>query len=474
MADQLLFVVDDDPNLRRILTVLLEARGYRVQALESGKQCLERLDENPAVIFLDMIMPGLNGIETLKKLKRAGKEIPVIMLTSVDDVETAVEVIKLGAYDYMVKPYDEARLITSLAKAIEQNALVKKVRHLEGELKGLHDLQGIVGKSAAIQKVLEKVNKVKDSWAGVLILGESGTGKELIARAIHYNSPFSQGLFVDINCGAIPETLQESELFGHKKGAFTGAVESRTGKLEMADGGTLFLDEVAEMSLQTQTKLLRFLQEKNFERVGENSKISIHARVIAATNKDLKLEVEKGNFREDLYYRLAVFPILVPPLRERREDIPLLCHHVLRKFGKELKKEVCSITPEAMQALSNYPWPGNVRQLENTLFQAMINTGSSAIGKGDLPAEVLEKKGPPKGREGKSSSGKEGVDHPQPEAPVAGAGSAPEKIIPFKEVEKQTLARALKVTGGNIPQAARELGLSRSTLYRLVKKYGLH
>lgn len=457
-----MFVVDDDANLRRILSVLLEVRGYRVRSFENGERCLEMLDENPAAVFLDLVMPGIGGMESLKQIKKMKKDLPVIMVTSVDDVATAVQAIKEGAFDYILKPYDETRLITNLGKALRQNALVHQVRHLEAELKQLHNPQGLIGKSAALGKVIEKINKVKDSHASVLILGESGTGKELVARAIHYNSCYADGLFVDINCGAIPETLQESELFGHRKGAFTGAEESRTGKLELADGGTLFLDEVAEMSLNTQTKFLRFLQEKNFERLGENSKISVKARVIAATNKDLKLEVEKGTFREDLYYRLAVFPILVPPLRERKEDIPLLCAHFLKKFKGDLNKEVKTITPQAMQALVNHPWPGNIRQLENAIYQAMINTESDGIDVDSLPQDVLPR-----------PAGRVDPQDPNPHAIDIAQGDASEKIIPFDEVEKQAIAGALEITRGNIPEAAKQLGLSRSTLYRLVKKYGL-
>jgi len=457
-----LFVVDDDANLRRILSVLLEVRGYRVRSFENGERCLEMLDENPAAVFLDLVMPGIGGMETLKQIRKMRQDLPVIMVTSVDDVATVVQAIQEGAFDYILKPYDETRLITNLEKALRQNALVHQVRHLEAELKERHNPQGFIGKSAALGKVIEKINKVKDSHASVLILGESGTGKELVARAIHYSSRYADGLFVDINCGAIPETLQESELFGHRKGAFTGAEESRTGKLELADGGTLFLDEVAEMSLNTQTKFLRFLQEKNFERLGENSKISVKARVIAATNKDLKLEVQKGTFREDLYYRLAVFPIPVPPLRERKEDIPLLCAHFMKKFKDDLNKTVRTISPQAMQALVNHPWPGNIRQLENAIYQAMINTETDGIDVDSLPQDILPR---PAARVDPSD--------PNPRAIDRALGDASEKIIPFQEVEKQAITAALNITRGNIPEAAKQLGLSRSTLYRLVKKYGL-
>ena len=320
----LIFTVDDDPGVGGLIKVLFEDRGHEVLVFENGKQCLDRLDENPSVVFLDMVMPVMDGMETLKTIKNAKSDLPVIMVTGVDDAGSAVEAMKLGAFDYIVKPFDEPRLFSVLDKAIEQTALIGQVRYLQVELNRAKGIGGIVGTSPALTATLEKILKVGVSNAGVLLLGESGTGKDLMARAIHENSHFSQGLFVDINCGAIPENLQESELFGHTKGSFTGATETRKGRLELADGGTLFLDEVAEMSLNTQVKLLRYLQEKSFERVGGTKKIFTKTRVIAATNKDLDEMVKKGFFREDLYYRLAVFPITIPPLRERKDDISSL------------------------------------------------------------------------------------------------------------------------------------------------------
>ncbi|UCD12303.1 MAG: sigma-54-dependent Fis family transcriptional regulator [Nitrospinaceae bacterium] len=456
MDKKLLFVVDDDRHQQRILRLLLESKGYRVKCFDSGEACLEAIDEEPATVFLDLVMPGIGGKETLKALRQEREAIPVIMVTNIDDVETVVELVKLGAFDYLLKPVDESRLIPCLQKATERHSLVHRVRHLEQELQETHTQIGIVGNSPALANVLEKVDKVKDSRASVLLLGESGTGKELLARAIHYGSRFREGLFVDINCGAIPDTLQDSELFGHKKGAFTGAVEARTGKLELASGGTLFLDEVAEMSPGTQTKLLRVLQEKTFERIGDNTRIHVDLRVISATNKDLKREVAEGRFREDLYYRLAVFPIEVPPLRERKEDIPRLSAHILKKYRAELDKEVKSIIPQAMDALMHYHWPGNVRQLENAVYQAMIDTDSSRIEFDSLPPEVTSPEAAPV-RE---------ADHPTPR-------QDPKPLQSWDEVQKQAAAKALRLAQGNIPRAARQLGLARSTFYRMVKKFGL-
>ena len=452
MATELIFVVDDDSPLRGLMKALLEDQGYAVQKFESGKALLDALEDNPSLILLDVMMPGLSGQETLKQIKTTHSDIPVVMLTSVDKVETAVEVIKLGAYDYLLKPVDETRLFTCLDKAFEQRNLVRKVRLLQSEVDRLSGKDGIIGNSNALNETLKKVHQVAPTKASVLILGETGTGKELIARAVHRNSTYAKGPFVDINCGAIPESLQESELFGHKKGAFTGAIESRPGKLELADGGTLFLDEVAEMSLSTQAKLLRFLQEKYLERVGDTQKIQVDTRVICATNKDLKSLIENETFREDLYYRLAVFPIEVAALRDRTEDIPLLCSHFLKKYQKDIGKEVLSISDEAMQVLQEYSWPGNIRQLENTIYQAMIVTSYDTIDTDCLPEGIFDSSTPADEKINEKTSN---------------------DLTPYHDVIKQTLKQALMQTGGNIPGAAKALGISRSTFYRMLKKYQL-
>jgi DNA-binding NtrC family response regulator len=452
MSNELIFIVDDDAPLRSLMKVLLLDQGYAVRDFDSGNALLPALDDNPSLILLDVMMPGLSGQETLKQIKTTHPDIPVVMLTSVDKIDTAVEVIKLGAYDYLLKPVDESRLFTCMEKAFEQRNLVRKVRHLQSEVDRLSGKDGVIGQSKSLNETLKKVRQVATSKASVLILGETGTGKELIARAVHRNSPYSTGPFVDINCGAIPETLQESELFGHKKGAFTGATETRPGKLELADGGTLFLDEVAEMSLATQAKLLRFLQEKNLERVGDTQKIQVDTRVVCATNKDLKALIEKEAFREDLYYRLAVFPIEVPALRDRVEDIPLLCKHFLKKYQADIGKEILSVSDEAMQVLQEYSWPGNIRQLENALYQAMIITSYDTIDTDCLPQEVFNT--PPQNQETEKD----------PSSP----------ITPYHEVVKQTLKQALDQTDGHIPNAAKALSISRSTFYRMLKKYNLN
>ncbi len=470
MANELLYVVDDDPGLRELIQVLLEEQGYRVLTFENGKVCLDHWEEDPSAILLDMVMPVLDGKETLKKIKEIHPDIPVIMVTSVQDVETVVGAMKLGAYDYLTKPFEETRLITSVEKALQQHSLTGRVKHLEREVKRLKGGNGILGNSKALKVLLDKVHKVESSKANVLILGESGTGKELLARAIHENSTYSKGAFVDINCGAIPETLQESELFGHKKGAFTGAVDSKVGKLELADGGTLFLDEVGEMDLNTQTKFLRFLQERYFERVGDHQKIKIDTRVLAATNRDLKKEVEQGNFREDLYYRIAVFPVTIPPLRERKEDIPLLCMHFLKKYKDDLNKDFQSIAPEALRHLTQYPWPGNIRQLENAIYQAMIISEPPVIDVPSLPEDILDQAESPQNAEAISQFSEKEL---KPEQATPSTSNPDGEILPYEEVIKNTLANALEKTHGNIPKAAKELQLSRSTFYRMVKKYDL-
>ncbi len=459
MANELIFIVDDDAPLRLLVKTLLEDHGHSVRDFDNGKTFLENLDEKPSLVFLDVMMPGLDGIETLKKIKKLHPEIPVIMLTSVDKVETAVEVIKLGAYDYLLKPIDEPRLFTCIEKAIEQKHLKQKVLHLQNVVEHLEGHNDIIGKSPALSEIMSNVQKVTTSNAGVLILGETGTGKELVARAVHRGSHFSSGPFIDINCGAIPETLQESELFGYKKGAFTGATESRPGKLELADGGTLFLDEVAEMSLATQAKLLRFLQERSFERVGDTRKIEVHTRVVAATNKNIASLIKENLFREDLYYRLAVFPIEVPPLRERKEDIPLLCNHFLNKYENELSKQIISISDEAMQCLQDYSWPGNIRQLENTIYRAMITTSYDSIDIDCLPEDILEDE----------------VEDDEKIVVAEETNDTPtNSITPFHDVVKKTLEQALQKTEGNIPKAAKALSISRSTFYRMLKKYKIN
>ena len=442
----LVLIVDDDPVTRRLLSSWLEEEGYEALSLADGRDCLDALGRNPGAICLDIMMEPVDGLEVLREIRRRGSRVPVVMITAKDTAEGAVEAMKAGAHDYIVKPIDRLRFKTVIQKAVEMSALTTQLERLRSELAAA---DAIIGKSPALKEVLWHVRRVAETNVNVFIQGESGTGKELVARAIHRLSPYQHGPFVDINCGAIPENLQESEFFGHEKGAFTGAIQARPGKLELADGGTIFLDEVSEMSPATQVKLLRFLQERSFDRVGGSRRIKVNVRVISATNRSLQEALASGAFREDLYYRLVVYPISVPPLRERAEDIPLLAAHFLTKFEKDTGKAIKRITPEAIEALMSYSWPGNVRELENVIVRAMIVVDGDVIDLRHLPASLW------KAAEWRAQ-------------PAAAA-----QAQTLGELERGGLIRALQDTGGNVAAAARRLGIGRATCYRKVKTYKL-
>jgi len=467
----LIFVVDDDFASRELLTHQLEEAGFIVESFESGKACWAALSQKPSVICLDMFMPGWDGPRTLTEIKKSDPDIPVIMVTNDDAVDSIVGTMRAGAYDYVVKPFDKLRLQTILDKAIEQNGLTGKIRFLQTELKNTYTFQNIIGQSTSIQKLFSQLNKIEDTNINIFINGETGTGKELVARAIHYSGSRAKGPFIAINCGAIPENLQESELFGYEKGAFTGAGKTKKGKCELADGGSIFFDEIADLSLATQVKLLRFIQEKVLERLGGVEEISVNVRVISATNQDLKKKVEEGLFREDLYYRLVVYPVVVPPLRERMEDIPLLCTHFIKKYQGEIKKTIRSVKTDAMELLVRYSWPGNVRQLENVVYRAMICADNESIDLSCLPEEILEQSKEltewitvPKGEEGlEPASGKLQELDPQTT-----------RLVTLDEAEKKAIQSALHVTQGNVPLAAKQLGVSRATFYRKMKKHELN
>lgn len=466
MSKKLLFVVDDDPVSREILKTQLELEGYQVEAFGGGEDCLNSLSGTPSAICLDMYMPGLDGLATLIRIQKVKQGLPVIMVTSEDDTVAVVEAIKLGAFDYIVKPVDKVRLFATIKKATEQYSLINQVEQLQGELKKTYSYKNIIGKSPCMKILFSHLDKVIHSNITVFIDGETGTGKELVARAIHYSAN-SQSPFVAINCGAIPETLQESELFGHEKGAFTGAVNSKKGKLELADGGTIFLDELGEMSLSAQVKLLRFLQDKTFERVGGTKTIKIDARVISATNIDLKLAMEEKKFRKDLYYRLMVYPITIPPLKERLDDIPILCVHFLKKYESETRKSIQSIDTEAMEALLNYPWPGNIRQLENVIYRAMVTAEGDTIGLDCLPEEIIP-------ATGKITGWQENKENAASEPDKTPSGSPLQRqFMTLYEAEKFAILNALKDVQGDIPLAAKKLGVSRATFYRKIKRHGL-
>ncbi|MEK9627863.1 MAG: sigma-54 dependent transcriptional regulator [Nitrospinota bacterium] len=467
---ELLFVVDNDVPHRSMMTTWLEDQGYKVKVFDNGELCLNCLDENPGAICLDINMPGLPGLEILKQLRLANRDIPVMVVTKDDALDSAIEAMKIGAFDYMVKPVDKIRLKTNVEKAIEMHTMVAKIQRLQGELKKTYSYKNIVGQSEPMRQVFGQIDEVSGININVFIGGESGTGKELVAKAIHFNSAYKSGDFVAINCGAIPEALQENEFFGHEKGAFTGADDSRQGKLEVANGGTLFLDEIGEMSPKMQVKLLRFLQEKSFEKVGGTKKIHVDLRIISATNRNLEDAVREGRFREDLYYRLMVYLISLPPLRVRKEDIPLLINHFLKKYKNEIPKNISTVSSHAMEALMRYPWPGNVRQLENEIYRAMVTTQTNSVQIENLSPEIQ------KLREGYVDHGNQFVPYMDQSEKMSFPASPP-SISPtltgtkFNEIEKNAMIEALDRANGNIPMAAKALGISRATFYRKIKKY---
>ena len=450
-------VIDDEPSVRRLIEHHLKEENYKILSAENGEKGLRLIDENsPHLVLLDVRLPGIGGIEILQKIKEAHPKLPVIMITAYGTVKMAVETMRKGAYDFLVKPIKPDELKITVRNAITTQTLQKEVEFLKSQLEERYEFSNIIGKSPAMQQVFKLIEKVTDSDMPVLIEGQSGIGKELVAKAIHFNGPRKEAPFMDINCAAIPETLLESELFGHEKGAFTNAVKRKEGKFELADRGTLFLDEIGEMNFSLQAKILRVLQEKTFERIGGKEKIRVNCRIISATNKDLKDEIKKKKFREDLYYRIAVFPIRLSPLKERREDILLLVPHFLKKYANKRKPK--KISPEAMKVLTSYDWPGNVRELENVIYRTTVLTEGDTIELSHLPLELQNL------AQTSISSGKSAISLEDPSS---------HEIIPFEEIEKEVLRHALKVSDGNISKATRELGIGRATFYRKLKKYNL-
>ncbi|ROQ89870.1 sigma-54-dependent transcriptional regulator [Desulfosoma caldarium] len=383
-------VIDDEKNYLIILEDLLSEEGHHVFTAESGLEGLKLARNNDLdVVVTDMKMPGMDGMEVLEQLRAFDADLPVIMMTAFGTVEKAVEAMKKGAFHYILKPFENEELKVLVQKAVEHYQLVRQNRQMKEILEEQYHFDNIVGKSEPMEKVYALIRKVAPTKATVLITGESGTGKELIARAIHYNSPRKNGPFISINCGALPENLLESELFGHERGAFTGAIGLRKGRFELAHGGTLFLDEISEMSPPLQVKLLRALQEMRFERVGGTETLEVDVRVVAASNRNLKEEVAAGRFRSDLFFRLNVVHVPLPPLRERTTDIPLLAHHFLKKYQKQIGREDLRLRADTLRALLNYSWPGNVRELENVMERAVILCPDREITPEDLPSEVL-------------------------------------------------------------------------------------
>ncbi len=468
MTTPLVFVVDDEPESGGLLAYYLEKAGYEVAQFSNGPDCLKSLDRNPSLVCLDMHMPEMDGLDVLKRIKSKNSPAGVIMVTSNKTVDTAVQALKLGTADYIIKPADQDKFLATVQETLDQTQVVGRIRKMEKDMEKAFAYKNIVGESPSIRNVFTQIEQVKGSNVNVYINGESGTGKELVARAIHFSGTEDNRPFIDINCSALAEGLLETEMFGHEKGAFTGAIGTHRGKLELADGGTLFFDEIADMSLKLQVKLLRFLEEKSFERVGGTKKINVNVRVVSDTNKDLQKEVEKGNFREDLYYRLVVFTIHVPSLRERKNDIPLLCGYLLNKFKDELNKEITRISPEAMDILNAYRWPGNVRQLQNVILQSMLMSQTGSIEVENLPQEIQKFR----------VEAAAGVEESQPTGEGSPSGDVENEpgdssVISLDEGEKQTLLSALKMTNWNISEASNLLSISRTTFYRKLKKHGL-
>ena len=444
-----ILIADDEKITRDSFSRVLLKEGYAVEAVESGRLALERAEEDPPdVILLDLKMPGLDGMETLRQLKEMDPDVISIMITGYPSVESAVRAVKLGAYDYLTKPCDPEELRMVVSRAAERRRLSWENEGLRRQLEGRTIPGLVIGESKAMQRVLEVVRKVAPTESTVLISGESGTGKELMAKAIHLLSPRRDKEFIPVDCNTLVENLLESELFGHVKGAFTGAIASKRGLFSLAMGGTFFFDEVANLPQNTQSKLLRVIQEREVKPVGGNQRIRVDVRIIAATNQNLMEAIAQKTFREDLFYRLSVVPIHLPPLREHKEDIPLLVQQFINQFNRKRKRPVAGITPAAMEILMKYHWPGNVRELENTIERAMILEGEELIAP-------------------RSLSG------PFPPGPAEKAPVPSPKLVSLEEWEKEHIAFVLRETEGHKSRAAKILGIDRKTLFKKVRKYHL-
>ena len=455
--ERLIYIVDDEETISKLLEHWVTKKwGYEARSFMTGEECLDNLNTIPDAIILDIMLPGIGGVETLKRIKSRYPDIPVIMLSAQGKVDVAIETIKLGATDYFSKPVDFTKLEVGVKNAIQTHDLSREVSRLrEAVGKPVH-FDSIVSDNGAMQEVFKLVQKVKDNDICVLVLGESGTGKELIAQAIHYNGNRKDKPFVVVNCASIPHDLLESELFGHERGSFTGAHARRIGKFEQAIGGTLFLDEIGELDLSLQSKLLRVIQTKQFERVGGNETLTTDVRLVSATNRDLVKAVAQKQFREDLYFRLATFPIMLPPLRDRRSDILLLAEHFLKKFSVEVSKPGVGFSKKALKLLYEYAWPGNVRELENAIQRALLMTDGPTITEKDLPLAVVT------------------FGSREESTVMSPLSLGVEHIRPLEKVKEEIIRLALKSTEGNIVEAARRLKIGRATMYRLMKKYKIN
>jgi DNA-binding NtrC family response regulator len=449
LLEKRILVVDDDSLMKDFLKETLSRSDYMVDLASSGDEALDKLKQREYdVIVSDIRMPKLGGMELLKAAKENSPDIKVVMMTAYGTVENAVEAMKLGAFDYIMKPFSADEIELVVRNAFEYKKLLVENRMLKTEVAGKYRFQNIIGKSPQMQKIFEMVDMIADSRSSIFLAGESGTGKELIAKAIHYNSPRKDGPFIKINCAALPEGLVESELFGHEKGAFTGAIRQTRGRFEMADGGTLLLDEISEIPPGLQAKLLRVLQEREFERVGSGFPIQVDVRIISTSNKNLEEEIKKGKFREDLFFRLNVIPIHFAPLRERKEDIPLLAEHFLQKYNQENNKSVEGISEKVYQLFMDYHWPGNVRELENYIERAVVTTKNKILTPADFPPDLFFKKA-----EYDDSGLKVGCT--------------------IADMEKSLILKTLDAYAGNKTKAAEVLGVSSRTLRNKLKEYGV-
>jgi DNA-binding NtrC family response regulator len=438
-----ILVVDDEEIVRDSLSSWLEEDGYHVEAVESGRKALERLPAKPwDLMLVDLKMPGMDGIQLMEEVRKTHPDMLVIIMTAYATVDTAVKAMKKGAYDYFVKPFNPDDISLTIRKIVDHHQLVKENLFLRKELKKQYKLRDMISKNEKMLEIFDLARTVAKSSSTVLIQGESGTGKELLARAIHDESPRSEAPFISVSCAALTESLLESELFGHEKGAFTGAGAIKRGKLELAQDGTLFLDEIGDISLKLQMDLLRVLEQREFRRVGGSDLIAITSRIIAATNRDLKAAIEEGRFRADLYYRLNVISIHIPPLRERREDIPLLVEHFIEKFNIEMGKQIRGVSEGAMKILVDNDWPGNARELRNVIERAMV------VAKGNIVTET---------------------DISLPSA----AGGANHRVKSLEEIEKEHILLVLNEHQWNIVRSAQTLGIDRVTLYNKIKKFDL-
>jgi DNA-binding NtrC family response regulator len=459
-----ILVVDDDDDTREVLKQRLESLGYQILEARNGRECLGVLERrNPRLLFVDVMMPEMTGLEVVTEIRKKGYDVPVIMITAYGTIERAVEAMKLGAYDFIAKPFDLDHVVLVVKKALERLSLKRNVEILSEQVDERHRI--VLTGSFEMQNAIDVAKRAANSRSTILLLGESGTGKEVFARAIHNWSERRNKPFVPINCVGLSRELLESELFGHEKGSFTGAQQLKLGKMELAHGGTVFFDEIGDISAELQTKLLRFLQEREFERVGGTKAISVDVRIIAATNRDLDAAVKSGGFRADLFYRLNVIRLVLPPLRQRKSDIPILANHFLRKFEVEVKKSVATISDGAMERLVGYEWPGNVRELANVIESAVVLSQGPVIGVHDLPAKILigDKPSIPEGA----------VNHREQAEVVSQMPSHKILADAVERLEREFIEKALHEQRGNKQKAANLLGLSRQGLIKKLKRYGI-